>query len=408
MKLLHTADWHLGDRLGRIDRTDDLRRAVERVAAHCKQEAVDVLVVAGDLFSELARPDALRETIRHWQDVFREFLESGGTILTLTGNHDNENFCQTLVHAMSLAAPTVGKPGDLIPPGRLYLATDPTFVKLADREHGTPVQFVLMPYPTPNRLLKGEGGQKYASPDEKNRLLVKAWSDALAGLRAHPDYDPAAPSVLAAHVHMFGSTIGPSLFRLSAEEDVVVNGDDLAGQFDYVALGHIHKPQALTAPHVRYSGSIERMDLGEQADRKGVVLVDLGPDGLRGEPALLPLPATPVYEVTVHDPGLDIPQLRAEFTDATNDLVNLHIHYTAGKDVLEDVLSDLDAIFPRWYARDWTEAGALGESLAADLGPARGFGKTVRDLPDPGANEPRRGRAGRSWRLADRLLKDFE
>jgi exonuclease SbcD len=409
MKLLHTADWHLGDRLGRIDRTDDLRRAVERVAAHCKQEAVDVLVVAGDLFSELARPDALRETIRHWQDVFREFLETGGTILTLTGNHDNENFCQTLVHAMSLAAPTVGKPGDLIPPGRLYLATDPTFVKLADREHGTPVQFVLMPYPTPNRLLKGEGGQKYASPDEKNRLLVKAWSDALAGLRAHPDYDPAAPSVLAAHVHMFGSTIGPSLFRLSAEEDVVVNGDDLAGQFDYVALGHIHKPQALTAPHVRYSGSIERMDLGEQADRKGVVLVDLGPDGLRGEPALLPLPATPVYEVTVHDPGLDIPQLRAEFTDATNDLVNLHIHYTAGKDVLEDVLSDLDAIFPRWYARDWTEAGALGESLAApDLGPARGFGETVRDYLTQELTNHAEAERGAILALADELLKDFE
>ena len=64
-----------------------------------------MLLVAGDLFSELARPDGLRETIRHWQDVFREFLERGGTILTLTGNHDNENFCQTLVHAMTLAAP---------------------------------------------------------------------------------------------------------------------------------------------------------------------------------------------------------------------------------------------------------------------------------------------------------------
>ncbi|QDU22118.1 metallophosphoesterase family protein [Urbifossiella limnaea] len=409
MKLLHTADWHLGDRLGRIDRTDDLRRAVERVGAICEQEAVDVLLVAGDLFSELARPDALRETIRHWQDVFREFLEGGGTILTLTGNHDNENFCQTLVHAMSLAAPTVGKPGELIPPGRLYLATDPTFVKLADREHGTEVQFVLMPYPTPNRLLKGDAGQKYASPDEKNRLLVKAWSDALAALRAHPSYDPAAPSVLSAHVHMFGSTIGPSLFRLSAEEDVVVNGDDLAAQFDYVALGHIHKPQALTAPHVRYSGSIERMDLGEQADQKGVVLVDLGPGGLRGEPATLPLPATPVYEITVHDPGLDVPQLRADFPDAKTDLVNLHIHYTAGKDVLEDVLADLDAIFPRWYARDWQEAGALGDSIAGpEVGPARGFGETVRDYLQQELTNHAEAERDAIVALADELLKEFE
>ena len=71
MKILHTADWHLGDRLGRIDRTDDLRRAVERVADYCAAAQVDVLLVAGDLFSELARPDGLREAIRHVQETFR-------------------------------------------------------------------------------------------------------------------------------------------------------------------------------------------------------------------------------------------------------------------------------------------------------------------------------------------------
>jgi DNA repair protein SbcD/Mre11 len=50
---------------------------------------------------------------------------------------------------------------------------------------------------------------------------------------------------------------------------------------------------------VRYSGSIERMDLGERDDEKGVVLIDLGPDGIQGEPWTLPLEATPVYEVSI-------------------------------------------------------------------------------------------------------------
>jgi hypothetical protein len=63
MRILHTADWHLGDRLGRIDRTEDLRRAVERVADYCKSECIDVLLVAGDLFSELARPDGLHDYV---------------------------------------------------------------------------------------------------------------------------------------------------------------------------------------------------------------------------------------------------------------------------------------------------------------------------------------------------------
>src|SRR5437588_7247127 len=122
MKILHTADWHLGDRLGRIDRTDDLRRAVERVAAFCEEKQVDVLLVAGDIFSEMSRPDSLRESIEHLQQTFEGFLLGGGTIVAVTGNHDNENFCQTLQLVMTLAAPAAGVTGDLRPGGRFYLA----------------------------------------------------------------------------------------------------------------------------------------------------------------------------------------------------------------------------------------------------------------------------------------------
>lgn len=409
MRILHTADWHLGDRLGRIDRTDDLRRAVERVAGHCKDERVDVLLVAGDLFSELARPDGLRETIRHWQDVFHDFLQGGGTILTLTGNHDNENFCQTLVHAMTLAAPTVGKAGECIPPGRLYLAANPTFVRLQDRTGGHEVQFVLMPYPTPSRFLKGEAGLKYGSPDEKNRILVSAWSSALQGIRAHPKYDQKAPAVLAAHVHVRGSQVGPGLFRLTEEEDVVVEGAELPEQFDYVALGHIHKPQQIGVPHVRYSGSIEKMDLGEQADQKSVILFDVGPNGLEGEPAMLPLPSTPVYEVVVRKPAEDLPRLKREFPDATNDLVNLHITYTAGVDQLEDVLRELDGVFPRWYARDWQEAGSLGPSLAtAEHLRAQGFAETVRGYLRQELIQHSESEQQAILEIADELLKKME
>lgn len=408
MRILHTADWHLGDRLGRIDRTADLRLAVERVAAHCKEHAVDVLLVAGDLFSELARPDGLRETIRHWQEVFREFLEAGGTILTLTGNHDNENFCQTLVSAMSLAAPTAGRMGETIPPGRLYLAADPTFVRLDDRMGGFPVQFVLMPYPTPHRFLTGEGGLKYGSPEEKNKLLVAAWADALRDIRAHPSYDTKAPAVLGAHVHVHGSNVGPSLFRITVEEDVVVEGADLPAQFDYAALGHIHKPQWLGATHMRYSGSIERMDLGEQGDQKGVVLFDIGPDGRTEEPVVLPLPATRIYEVVVLEPSVDIPRLKREYPNAANDLVNLHIRYTAGTDQLEDVLRDLDRIFPRWYARDWKETGALGPTLVNPAAGGKGFSETVRDYLGQELIQHDEAERDAILAITDGLLKDME
>ena len=383
MKILHTADWHLADRLGRIDRTDDLRRAVERVGIYCESEKIDVLLVAGDLFSELARPDALRESIRHWQNVFAKFLSDGGTILTLTGNHDNEGFCQTLTHAMNLAAPLSGNYGQVVPNGRLYLATEPTLLRLHDRHHGYPVQFLLMPYPTPGRYLRDESSRKYASLDEKNRTLIAAFTDTLRTIQSHPSFDERLPTVLGAHIHVRGATLGTTLFRLTEEEDAVFDESALPSQFAYVALGHIHRPQAIGGhDHVRYSGSIERMDLGEKDDQKCVIVVEVGEQGRLGNVEVLPLPATPIYELTIQNPSEEIPELQRTYHEAESDLVNLHLLYTAGKDNLEDNLRALDSIFPRWYSRDWKEASALRPTLARETSRSKSFAETVREYID--------------------------
>lgn len=378
MRILHTADWHLGDRLGRIDRTADLRAAVERVAVHCREQEAEVLLVAGDLFSELSRPDSLRESIAHLQATFEPFLLGGGTILALTGNHDNEIFCQTLRLVMTLAAPATGRQGELCPPGRLYLATDPSLVRLADRG-GQEVQFLLMPYPTPPRYLRDQP-QRWASAQEKNRQLQDAFQRELQQLLEPPAFRSNLPAVLSAHIHLQTAQL-PSLFRISDQESIVFDAADLPAGCAYVALGHIHQPQPVGGrSHVRYSGSIERLDLGEQRDHKSVVIVDVGPDGLLDEPRLLPVDATPIYAVEMHEPAVELPQLRERFPEALRDLVSIDFKYTAGKDDLEKILRDLDELFPRWYERDWKEASALGPAINVEgAAPGKGFQDTVRD-----------------------------
>lgn len=408
MRILHTADWHLNDRLGRIDRTSDLRTAVERVAALCREEKADTLVVAGDLFSELARPDALRESIRHWQEVFADFLARGGTILTCTGNHDNENFCQTLRSAMALAAPAADRLGEVVPPGRLYLAAEPTVLRLPDPAGGD-VQFVMMPYPTPTRYLRGEGGQKYADPDEKIRLLVTAFENTIQELRSHPKYRPGGPDVLVAHANVFGAVVGESLFRISPQEDVVVSGEKFADQFEYVALGHIHKEQFLGHEHIRYSGSVEKLDLGESRDVKSVTLFDLPPGGKATNITLLPMPATPVYELSVLDPSADLPRLKADYAGADRDLVNLHIRYTAGEHNLEEVLRELEAIFPRWYARDWQEASKVGPTLVTgEADRSKSFAETVRGYLEQELMAHADDEKAELLKLADELISQCE
>jgi DNA repair protein SbcD/Mre11 len=377
MRILHTADWHLNDRLGRIDRTTDLRASVEQVGRYCAEHHVDVLIVAGDLFSELARAEALRESLNHWQEVFADFLLRGGTILTTTGNHDNENFCQTLRSAMHLAAPAVDRVGELVPTGRLYLASDPTFLRLNVK--GQEAQFTLMPYPTAAHYLIGVEASNYSNPDEKQRLLNHAFDQKLLEFQAHERYRPDTTNVLIAHANVFGAVVGESLFRISPQEDVVLNGMTFAEKYHYVALGHIHKEQFLGHEHIRYSGSVQKLDLGEQHDLKSVTLFDLDSTGAVQNLTLLPMSSVPVYELTMHDPDTDLPQWKIDYADATDDLVKLNIHYTAGQHNLEELLRECGKLLPRWYARSWKESRAPGLTLVpGEADRSRSFGDTVR------------------------------
>ena len=237
-----------------------------------------------------------------------------------------------------------------------------------------------MPYPTPTRYLEDEASQKYQGLDEKNRHLMRAFTAKLHELRESEHFNTEYPAVLAAHIAVRGSEL-PTLFRLSDQEDIVFADADLPTGFAYVALGHIHKPQCLGGQtHIRYSGSIERMDLGESLDQKGVVCFDIGPEGLQGEPWTLPLESTPVYEIDIRSPKDEIPELRRKYPNAKRDLVKITCTYTAGTDNREEVLRELEDIFPRWYDRHISESSALGPSLTlGEPSRSKSFEDTVRD-----------------------------
>ena len=134
------------------------------------------------------------------------------------------------------------------------------------------------------------------------------------------------------------------------------------------------------------------MDLGEANDDKGVVAVDLGPEGLVGEPRVLPLEARRSTRSTSATRRRTCRELQAALPGrGQTDLVNLHITYTAGTDSLEEVLRELEAIFPRWYARDWTEIDRSGPGAARRAGPGKGS-ETVREYVRHELIEPRRVR----------------
>ena len=265
-----------------------------------------------------------------------------------------------------------------MPPQRLYLATEPTLLRLADRD-GQQVQFILMPYPTPQRYLLA-GAQNYANLEEKNRALQGAYTGKLQEILQTKTFNPTLPAILSAHIHVQGGH-APNLFRMTEHESIIFAGTDVPTDLAYVALGHIHKSQTPTdETHVRYSGSIERLDLGERHDDKGMVLFEVGNEGRVGELAMLPLPSTPMYDIEIFNPQEELPRLPAHFPDHETALVRYKLQWTAGVDNREEILRELDQIFPRWYEREVREANTLGPTLVDPEGaaPQLSFSETVR------------------------------
>lgn len=350
MRLLHTSDWHLNDRLGSINRQSDIVNRLKEIAQYLKDYKVDTMVVSGDLFSQYTRLEDIRDAINDVNSIFKPFLLDGGTIVAISGNHDNEALFEMMRTTLDLASPIDPANTGVRPKGRLYLVTQPTYL-LLENKLGQQVQFILMPYPTSARYLRDEK-VKYSTLEEKNSFLHSAMIKKLQQFQ-EKQIKPELPSVLVTHIHIRGAQTH-TLYRITEREDVMFDPMDIPVNWAYVACGHIHKPQTISdVSHVRYAGSIDRMDYGERDDIKSVVVVDITSTGREAEPFCLDLNATPIYRIEINNPDEEIPLLKEHSHDYQNALVSYQLRYKPSQHSKRDqYCRDLDAIFPRCYRRE--------------------------------------------------------
>lgn len=367
MKILHTADWHMNESLGRVDRSADIVGALEQIAKYLDEYQVDVLLVAGDVFSDRSREEQLRAAVAEIKRIFTPFLTRGGTIVAITGNHDKEVFFQMLRDALDLVSPGRVGINNTQATGRLYVAPNARQLCLAD-SHGNKVQFVLMPYPTSRNYLRGDR-INFPTVEEKHRFIHAKFSETLEELKHR--LDSHVPSVLVSHIHVRGVPTH-SLYRLTEAEDVIFEQNEIPWSWAYVAYGHIHRPQAVFAhaPQVRYAGSIERLDANEKDDQKSVVLFEIVGAGLVGASTTLPLDATPIYQIEIRDPDTELAQLAARYPDANRALVKYTLHYDPMRHNRDAITRELDALLPRWYDREFVESGTA-QTSAAQFNPER-------------------------------------
>ncbi len=265
MRILHTADWHAGRRLGRHDRTDEMRAALDEVAAIADREHVDLVIVSGDVFDRAAPPvEALSLGLGA---LLR--LAEGRPVVVVAGNHDAPELFEALsprlvqrgVHAIGrIRAPDAG--GILGP-----------------EELGVPAVVAGFPFLREGRVVDfmAETGHWYGVYAEKVAAIAAAYNAALVE-RAGRDLVP----VLVAHFMVSGVRISRSERELHIGDAYTATAQAIPPGPQYVALGHIHAPQSVPGAPVpaEYAGSLLPLDFGEAGEQKRVVLVDVEPGRL--------------------------------------------------------------------------------------------------------------------------------
>ena len=290
MKLLHTADIHLGFKThGRRDaetglntRLLDVRRSLEAVVQRALDADVDAFLFCGDAY-HTADPTPTQQDI--FVQCLRPLADAGIPIVLIVGNHDHP---VTFGRASSL---------DIFDhiAGEVQCYRKPApSVQVLDTKSG-PLQLIPLPWPIRSQILAKDEYRRM-SPDELRQFVEEHYVtyvqrrtteilDEETGVA--PDgteraLSPDVPTVLAGHVTVQGAALSGSEHTTTiASEPKFTVGQLAVRPIDYVALGHVHRPQNRNAeghPPVVYSGSIERVTFNEADEEKGVQLVDIDPE----------------------------------------------------------------------------------------------------------------------------------
>lgn len=263
MRLIHFADLHLGiEAYGSYDtargmstRVVDFLRNFDRIIDYAIEQQADAVLFAGDAFKNRdPSPTLQREFARRIVRLSR----AGVPIVLLVGNHDLPSVDARATHTevyQVLETPGV----------HVCRQIEQVTVQTASG----PLQVVAVPWVTKSTFLANEAFRIMAD-DDLDAAMGNAVSTALR--RIVPELDPSQPAILLAHLSVQGASYGFER-SIMLGQDLTVGIDDMqSSAFDYVALGHIHKHQQVTAhPPAVYAGSPERVDFGEERESKGFV-----------------------------------------------------------------------------------------------------------------------------------------
>ncbi len=251
MKFLHISDLHIGKRVNEFSMIDDQQYILSQILSAADAHMPDAVLIAGDVYDKSVPP---AEAVTLLDDFLCALSLRGIKVFVISGNHDSPERIAFGARIMS---------GGGVYMSQVYGGSVQP-VTLTDR-HGD-VDIFMLPFIKPVHVRR-------FYPDAQVEDYNQAVACAVENMELRPDNR----SVLITHQFVTGG-------ERTESEEISVGGSDnvdagIFRAFDYVALGHLHKPQHITRPEVRYCGSPLKYSFSEAGHTKSVTVVTLGKKG---------------------------------------------------------------------------------------------------------------------------------
>ena len=301
MKLIHLSDLHLGKRVNEFSMIEDQKYILNEILRIIDKEAPDGVLLAGDLYD---RPIPSAEAVQLFDRFLTQLAERKIPVYAISGNHDS-------AERIAFGSQIMSSSGICMTP--VY---DGKTEKYCLTDSYGEVWIHLLPFVRPATVRHGLEGEEEV--DE-----IRTYQEAVQAAVAHMEIDKRYRNVLIAHQFVVGA------MRCDSEEISVGGIDqveaDVFRDFDYVALGHIHRPQKMGRETLRYSGTPLKYSFSEADHKKSVTIVELLEKG-NVRVSTVPL-----------IPRRDMRKLRGTYMDVT-----AKDHYTAENkmDYLQITLTD--------------------------------------------------------------------
>ena len=335
MKLIHLSDLHLGKRVNEFSMVEDQKHILNEIVNIIDTEKPNGVLIAGDVYDK-SIPTI--EAVQLLDSFLNQLVQRRIPAFIISGNHDSPE-------RVAFASDLIASAGIHISPA--YHGATAPFV-LYD-EYG-PVNIYLLPFVKPIHV-------RMAYPESEVYTYTEAVQEAIRNMNV----DKAQRNVIVAHQFVTGA------MRCDSEEISLGGSDNVEvtvfDPFDYVALGHIHRPQRLTRDSVRYCGTPLKYSFSECNDNKSVTVIEMKE---KGNVAFRLIPLVPLHDMRQIRGTYEEVTSKANYEGtATDDY--LHITLTDEDDVL-DAVEKLRAIYPNLMKLDYdnSRTRSSGEITFAD------------------------------------------